>query len=430
MDRRDFLSQCVRIMSTFLIMKIDHVWSKDGVTCVDKQHCIINIADNGCKAYKEGDSAPFDNREILQNIIDSCRDLKNNGFGKVTLEIPDGIYYISAISGNTNSGMPGAYCLQLYSNINIIGTGVLKLLPSQYGKGAFFRMLASDRQNPVENIYIHGIGIDGNSLEQVAAIQASNIVLECSGNIKVHNVKSFNANGNGILIRGATDINKPVKNVEILNCIVTNCSKIGIQISQFNGLIISKNKVSQCLDNGIDLYGDLGKGQSSITNGNNFEITGNFVSNCLNGIFPETVANGVINNNTLINLVSSGIHINRIHGLPQNIILKNNAISNAPVGVTITGDMKRISVSNNEFINNHKCFISFGSHSGNVSGIVVNDNKMHVVKDMSGIVSFSGIRANDIRVNNNQVIDEKGLGVSLYQKEESVKLNKNTVVIE
>ncbi|HCD7450351.1 TPA: right-handed parallel beta-helix repeat-containing protein, partial [Klebsiella pneumoniae] len=260
-------------------------------------------------------------------------------------------FYLSSTSLDSSHGVPGSFCLQIYSNIKIYGEGTLKLLPKQYGLGAFFRILASDQNNKISNVMISDITLDGNSANQVDGVQASNILLECANNIQIKNVTSKNCNGNGILIRGSKQIDKPVEQVSIIGCIVSNCKKIGIQVSQFNKLTICNNKVSNCSDNGIDIYGDIGRNPRGLTNGNNFEIYLNNVSDCLNGIFPETVSNGKIFKNTIKNIRRSSVHVNRIHGLPSSIYITENIVQNAPVAFTITGDMANIIINKNHVKN-------------------------------------------------------------------------------
>ncbi|MEH4266109.1 right-handed parallel beta-helix repeat-containing protein, partial [Klebsiella aerogenes] len=345
---------------------------------------------------------------------------------RVTIYIPSGVYFLSSLSGRNVSG---SYCLLIPSNIIIQGEGTLKLLPRQYGEGAFFRILASDITKRISNVDIIGVTLDGNSSSQVSGVQASNILLEASDNIKISNVKSINANGNGILIRGG-GYGKAVKNVTITNCDVIHCSKIGIQVSQFDGLLIENNRVSFCNDNGIDVYGDAGREDINKTNGNNFSILNNYVDSCLNGVFPETVSNGNVRNNTLTRMKDSGIHINRIHNLPQNINVENNTISNSNYGVFLTGDMKNIVIKNNTISKIKVACFSFGSDNGVSSGVSVVNNKITITQGDGYLSLFSGLRINNVVVSDN-TLNIKGVSsLNSLVKKNAKAIDNRTVIVK
>lgn len=263
----------------------------------------ININELGARSSPEAGTSSFDNRDIIQKAIDICERKFHQSGVRWSIYIPQGIFYVSAttyIEKSTKSQV-GICSLILKSNIIITGPGTIKLMDHQYGKGAFFRMLGSYRgnKNNLSNVDIEKITLDGNASNQTAGIQASNMLLECSENITIKDVKSLNANGNGIQLRGSNSHAGAVKNVSITTCRVDSCKKIGIQVAQFDSLVIEDNYVTNCGDNGIDIYGDMGNGSYPNVNGNNFIIRNNKIANCSNGIFPETVANGRIYNNEI-----------------------------------------------------------------------------------------------------------------------------------
>ncbi|HCB0784477.1 TPA: right-handed parallel beta-helix repeat-containing protein [Klebsiella variicola subsp. variicola] len=425
MNRREF---------SFLLvsMGLSYPWLKSSYSFAQQVNNtdVINIIDFGCKAYNSSDTALHDNRVALQKIFDYCLAMSSSTNKSYSIYIPKGIFYLSSTSLDSSHGVPGSFCLQIYSNIKIYGEGTLKLLPKQYGLGAFFRILASDQNNKISNVMISDITLDGNSANQVDGVQASNILLECANNIQIKNVTSKNCNGNGILIRGSKQIDKPVEQVSIIGCIVSNCKKIGIQVSQFNKLTICNNQVSNCSDNGIDIYGDIGRNSRELTNGNNFEIYSNNVSDCLNGIFPETVSNGKIFKNTINNIRRSSIHVNRIHGLPSSIYITENIIQNAPVAFTITGDMANIIINKNHVKNVKDYFFSFGSGKGNVSGVIASDNVLEVGPNLKAVVKFSGMRVNNIQINANRLISENNINQVPMQVNNALSFNKNSVSLK
>lgn len=429
MNRRSFSLLLLKIGVIIPILKNSSVFASYPKE-VNQGRNVFNALDYGCKAYVPGSDDYTDNRECLQGLLNRLHEINLKSNKSLSIYLPDGVFYLSSTMAPKVYGMPGAFCLQLYSNINIIGEGTLKLLPKQYGKGAFFRMLASDRNSLIHDVTLSGITIDGNKSQQIEGVQASNILLECECNVYVDNIKSINANGNGILIRGVTEPDRAVKNVVITDCTVINCNKIGIQVSQFKGLIIKGNKVNTCKDNGIDIYGDLGKNEKSRTNGNNFEIYHNEVKNCLNGIFPETVSNGLVYANKLSDLKESGVHINRIHGAPVNISIYNNEIANALSGFSVTGDMKNIRIYNNNLHDIRDYFFSFGSGKGNVSGVVVNDNDLNVRNGMKAMIFYSGVRVNDLIFTRNKLNERKGHPPLAVEANTSQSLIRSSVIFE
>ena len=429
MNRRLFAKRALVISATLPLSKVSFSNYRCFSASQEDNTCVVNIDDYGCHSHSH--HSYFDNRAILQYIIDTCAQLSLKNNSRMVIHIPEGTYYLSATASNSKSNSTiGAYCLLMRSNIILKGEGVLKLLPNQYGKGAYFRILASEKNDKIENSDIRDITFDGNSSFQTDGFQASNILLECKANITIANVRSINANGNGILIKGEALQNQPVADVCINDCFVTNCKKIGIQVSQFNGLKIYNNIVSHCNDNGIDIYGDLGGTFPNITNGNHFSIFNNKVSFCLNGIFPETVSNGKVYGNKIEYMKESGVHINRIHGLPSNIIIENNQIVNSTSGVFFTGDMKNILVNNNKIYEVTNSFFSFGGGKGNTSGIQVINNLIFVGDNKSTLSSFAGEKIRNINVSYNYITQKHSDFKFSLNRNNARFVDEKTVIIK
>jgi hypothetical protein len=402
MNRRNFLKSLIITPAfTFIPLQLlaKHLDAKN-----EKTVCIKELG-------AQSNLPNFDNREIIQKAIDICAEKYSQENKRWSIYIPMGVFYMSATPyfEESTKAQIGICCLILKSNICITGPGTLKLMGYQYGKGAFFRILGSYRDNSsrLNNLDITEITIDGNAENQVPNIQASNLLLECSENITIQGINSINANGNGILLRGSTTRESAMKNVNIIKCTVNACSKIGIQAAQFSDLMIEGNNISNCGDNGIDIYGDMGVGTYPNLNGNNFIIRKNRISNCSNGIFPETVANGEIYDNEIKNSLSSAIHINRIHGLPQNILIRNNISISSDYGVSLTGDMMNININDNEFRDVRKSFISLGSGNGNSSNISATRNKLYLNSETQSIVVMNGATIRKININENFIITTK-----------------------
>ncbi|VEI18125.1 Uncharacterised protein [Serratia plymuthica] len=395
----------------------------------------INIKALGAKSNDSTGTPYFDNREIIQEAINICESKFHQGGERWSVYIPDGIFNVSATTyiEETTKVQVGICSLILKSNIIITGPGTIKLMDHQYGKGAFFRMLGSYRSNSnnLSNVDIEQITLDGNASNQTAGIQASNILLECSNNITIRKVKSINANGNGIQLRGGISHDSAIKNVNIKECKVDSCEKIGIQVSQFDGLVIEENLVTNCGDNGIDIYGDMGNGSYPSVNGNNFIIRNNITSNCSNGVFSETVANGRIYQNKINNSRESGLHINRIHGLPQNILIEKNTVIDGDFGVSLTGDMNNININNNEFHKIKKSFVSLGSGNGNSSNVNATGNSFNLDNMTQKIVTMNGSSVRKISIENNTIITtEDKLSVQKMIVSNNAKKTDNSVKIQ
>lgn len=379
----------------------------NGGTVQDYMHN-FNVLSYGAKDNSDSANTSFDNRASIQSAIDAANArYKSTGIIQNVI-IPDGLFKMSTVN-LTPSGSSSPYgivCLKLLSGVNLIGSGTLSVIDNAYGTGAFFRIIGSDRGAPISNVTIKGITLDGNVSNQIASVQCSNIVLEAENNITVEGINSINSNGNGVMVRGTTS--KAMTNVRITNNYIYNCTSIGIQGSQFNGLVIANNTVDTTGNNCIDIYGDTGVSASE-SNGNNFSITGNTVRNSqVAGIFPETVANGVVVGNSVYNC-KEGIHINRISSIPKNIVLSGNSIySAADAGIWISGDMEGINIIGNSIFDFASNAIQLGTSAGNVSNIVIRGNLFIpaaatsvILKVLANIASRIEVRNNTIRNNVN-----------------------------
>jgi len=378
------------------------------INSTEKQSGILNIIDMGAHSNLEKGYEKFDNRGIIQKAIDLCSQHYLSTGNKWTVYIPNGVFLatITLFYHEDTKKLYGICCLEMKSGVILKGEGTIKVADRQYGPGAFFRILASQRNiNRLHDCQISDLVLDGNKDNQIKNIQASNIILECSSNVIISNIKSLNANGNGIQIRGG---NSPAVQLSVINNYIDNCSYIGIQVSQFSDLKITGNHVKGCDNNGIDIYGDLGNGSYPKTNGNNFEIKNNIVENCLNGIFLETVSDGTVINNKLTNIKDGCVHINRIHGLPSNVNIISNEMNDAQYGFRATGDMHNIGVSDNKMYNIHSSFVSLGGGQGNCSNIDFENNYFNRDDQKIPIARFAGKIISAIKFNNNSIIISKG----------------------
>lgn len=373
----------------------------------DKNGETLSILDFGAKA----NDSSFDNQYKIQAAIDAANSKYLITGSMQSVYIPPGTFWVGAraITNTGESTQGGLISVQMRSGVRLYGSGTLKVLPNQYGSGAYFRAIGSDRGARISDVILDGFEIDGNKDNQVASTQCSNIVLDVVNNITVERVRSVEANGNGMMVRGRYPDH--ASNIRISNCYVYRCNFIGIQSSQFNGLVITGNTVDTTGDNCIDVYGDTGvsKGES---NGVNFSITGNTVRNSsMAGIFPETVANGVVSGNSVYNC-NKGIHVNRIYCVPKNITLSGNSIyGTTGGGIIIYGDMQSINITGNTISDwaAGSPAIKLGNSGGNVSGVYIHGNTFNPTAEGSYVLTIQGLLASRLECRNNFIRNNIGL---------------------
>lgn len=358
------------------------------------------------------DSPSFDSRAAIQAAVDkaNARYLSTGVIQSVF--VPPGVFWVSARS-ITNTGettADGIISVEMKSGVRLFGTGTIKARPNLYGTGAYYRVIGSDRGARISNVILEGITVDGNVSNQVQSVQCSNIVLECAANILVTQVRSIESNGNGIMVRGRyPDV---CTGIRISECFVSNCNTIGIQSAQFSGLVIADNIVDTCENNCIDIYGDTGV-SGSASNGKHFSITGNVVSNSKTcGIFPETVANGVVSGNSIYNC-AEGIHVNRIRSVPKNISITGNSIyGSTKAGIWISGDMQGVNISDNTISDwSTGAGIRLGTSSGNVSNVYVHGNTFNPTVTTAYVLQITAATASRIECRNNFVRNNIGMSM-------------------
>jgi hypothetical protein len=349
-----------------------------------------------------------------------------NTAGGGVVYVPQGTYLIGVY---TYTGVVGAAGILLRDNVHLVIDGTLKVKNSAYGAGAFYGAVRS-LDVGISNASITGVGtIDGNKANQVASNQCSNIYLTCIFNVVVDGIYSVNANGMGIqLIPPASLPSAPVGAVAthtacaVQNCFVNNVTNIGIQIS--HGLYgnISENRITTCVNNCIDIYGD--DGTVSPDNGI-MSINGNTVGGGLVGVFIETSKRVSVVGNA-VDTCTIGIAINRINGAPAVISISGNTVSGCATGISNTGDTGGVLISNN-FIN----FTGFGlvlggttvAVSGNVSYTTAFGNVFAPTTSTAPLIIVGGYQASFNIVRENYYV---ATSTALYSNVAAVNVN-NTI---
>ncbi|MDZ7283021.1 right-handed parallel beta-helix repeat-containing protein [Sphingomonas sanguinis] len=248
---------------------------------------------------------------------------------------------------------------------------ILRLADKQMGPGTYARILAS--KGDIQDVALRRFTIDGNRQGQGAYrddLSGAAVLLGWKGHCKritVEELSVHDAIGQGIMLQGSID--NLSQNLQIANNTVERCSYIGIQSSQFNGLVIAGNTVNDCHDNGIDIYGDDTTGHSTTTTSGNAIIRNNKVNRCNVGIFLETVSDIVAESNIVIGCRSAGIRINRIHGEPRNLIIAQNQIADTQAGIAMGGETGGVIIRNNVIRGFTAAAIAFEYNVSNVTAV-------------------------------------------------------------
>ena len=339
--------------------------------------------------------------------IQSAIDAMSVAGGRGVVEVPSGVYLIGlhAYTGIA-AGVAG---IVLKDGVTLCINGTLKAKNNSNGIGTFSGMIRS-LDSGLSNARITGAGVvDGNSANQTASTQCSNIYLNCTANVHVDSIRSISANGQSIQL--VAPVGTPSYTISVKNTTVVGATGIGIQCSQFAGLQIHGNNVIGCTNNGIDIYGENGTTASS---GNYFSIVGNRIETSLTGVFLETVANGIVSGNTVVACALVMI-TNRINGEPNNINITGNAIDLCPRGFRATGDTGGVNFTNNTV----KAFSVYGASlgeggTGSVSYVKIEANYFSPSTNTTQVTQCAAATAPFNIIQNNTVLSNGITAAFLY----------------
>lgn len=324
-----------------------------------------NVHAFGAKGDGVADDGP-----AIQRAIDAAA---KAGGGIVTLD--PGTYLLRYRPSDDGDG---GSALTLRSGVTIQGTDrercILKLAGGQYGPGSYGRIIAS--KGEIARAALRSFTIDGSRQAQGQFrddFGGAAVLLGWKGrcvDVVVEDLIVCDTVGQGIMLQGSID--NVSRNLRIANNLVDRTAFIGIQCSQFDGVEIVGNRIADCHDNGIDVYGDDTSGKSNVVTSHRATITGNRIHGCSIGVFLETVADCVAARNIITDCRTAGVRVNRIHGEPRNLTIERNRISATPIGVALGGDTGGVMIRDNDIRGFDKAGIEF---SYNVSRVTATGNR-------------------------------------------------------
>ena len=371
-----------------------------------------------------------DDAPAIQRAIDAAAQA---GGGVVTLD--PGTYLLRYRPSDDGDG---GSALTLRSGVTLEGTDrarcILKLADAQLGPGSYARIIAS--KGEISRAVLRGFTIDGSRQGQGQfrdGFGGAAVLLGWKGrcvDVTVENLTVHDAVGQGIMLQGS--IESVSRNLRIANNLVERTSFIGIQCSQFDGVEIVGNRINDCYDNAIDVYGDDTAGHSTVATSHRATITNNQIRGCSIGVFLETVADCVAARNVIADCRTAGVRVNRIHGEPRNLTIERNTISGTPIGVAMGGDTGGVVIRDNAIRGFTKAGIEF---SYNVSRVTATANRFVPATRTTPIVlgqpttlgSTPEEQLAHVNIQNNRVPrehDQKSLFVNRYRRVADVQVGQ------
>jgi len=371
-----------------------------------------------------------DDAPAIQRAIDAAAQA---GGGVVTLD--PGTYLLRYRPSDDGDG---GSALTLRSGVTLEGTDrarcILKLADAQLGPGSYARIIAS--KGEISRAVLRGFTIDGSRQGQGQfrdGFGGAAVLLGWKGrclDVTVENLTVHDAVGQGIMLQGS--IESVSRNLRIANNLVERTSFIGIQCSQFDGVEIVGNRINDCYDNAIDVYGDDTAGHSTVATSHRATITDNQIRGCSIGVFLETVADCIAARNVIADCRIAGVRVNRIHGEPRNLTIERNTISGTPIGVAMGGDTGGVVIRDNAIRGFTKAGIEF---SYNVSRVTATANRFVPATRTTPIVlgqpttlgSTPEEQLAHVNIQNNRVPrghDQESLFVNRYRRVADVQVGQ------
>ena len=233
-------------------------------------------------------------------------------------------------------------------------------------------------ENPNYNFGISysgtGITISKNSISGVSQGIISGIE---NRNVMISQNNISTKGQHGLYMEGAV-------NVTVVNNIIHDCALCGIKFQinneteEFEGIIISDNRIDNCFSQGI-LIVDL----LDLFIIDNVVITNNCITKTQRGIQISKADNIIINSNLIDEITQYGLYITNCN----DITISNNRLYLKDADGIIFSDQKELVFNRNIMINNNSVFIESnlektrkGLHISNGSNVIVSMNCFRCVE--------------------------------------------------
>lgn len=335
----------------------------NSTTCIPelKSSYTINVRDLGAK----GDGT-FNDTAVIQAAMDQVAESGGTVF------IPDGIYMIDAVIG-----------LSLSSNMTLrMSNGaVLKAFPNNETNFSVLRL------KNVSKVNIIGGTIEGERAQHQGTVGewGHNLALYHASKVHIDNLTVKEAWGDGLYIADNS------KNITVCSLVANHNRRQGMSIISANNVLVKhslfKNTQGTLPEAGIDIEPDANLVATNI----NIESS-EFINNTGAGIMVggkstdgSKVENVTAKNNTVINNGRNGYAGIYLSHLVYGKILQNKIQSNTHLGINITEKSRRVTVHDNQIINNGESGIQMYITSNNTlsNNIIANNYSYAIIIDTS-----------------------------------------------
>lgn len=349
-----------KLFLIFILITVTSVGTTNSyASCAPKPEssCIVNVRELGAK----GDGISNDTKAI-QAAINQVAETKGTVF------IPEGIYAIDALAS-----------LNLSSHMTLMMTAatILKALPNNEENFSVITI------RNVNNVTIVGGVIQGERQHHqgVQGEWGHNIAIYNASNVFIEGVTVKDAWGDGLHVADNA------KNITICSVLSDNNRRQGMSIINADRVSIRdstfQNTHGTLPEAGIDIEPDATLIATNITIQSSQFINNNGAGIMVGGKSTDgsKVEYVTARNNTIINNGHNGYAGIYISHLARGEILQNSIKDNANLGINITEKSRKVTVHDNQVINNGDSGIEMYITSYNlVSNNMISNNEQYAIK--------------------------------------------------